>query len=70
MPIELYFGDHPPPHFHIITRNEERIAVIIESLIIRAGFADSRDTAEAFLWARDHRAELYALWQEYSEQEQ
>jgi hypothetical protein len=19
--IEMYFGDHPPPHFHVITRN-------------------------------------------------
>jgi hypothetical protein len=29
--IEMYFGDHPPPHFHVITRNNERIAVVIET---------------------------------------
>ena len=28
--IEMYFGDHPPPHFHVITRNDERISVVID----------------------------------------
>jgi len=48
--IEMYFDDHLPPHFHVITRKNERIAVVIETLIIQAGSADSRDTAEAFAW--------------------
>jgi hypothetical protein len=65
--IEMYFDDHPPPHFHVITRKEERIAVVIESLIIQAGSADSRDTEEAFEWASVRRAKLRALWKEYSE---
>jgi hypothetical protein len=46
--IEMYFDDHPPPHFHVITRKDERIAVVIETLVIQAGGADSRDTEEAF----------------------
>ena len=65
--IEMYFDDHPPPHFHVITRKEERIAVVIETLSIQAGNADSRDTAEAFEWAAGQRAKLRALWEEYSE---
>ena len=65
--IEMYFDDHPPPHFHVITRKEERIAVVIETLSIQAGNADSRDTAEAFEWAAGQRAKLRALWKEYSD---
>jgi hypothetical protein len=67
--IEMYFDDHPPPHFHVITRKDERIAVVIETLAIQAGEADPRDTAEAFDWARENRVELRARWQAYSEDE-
>lgn len=65
----MYFNDHPPPHFHVITRENERIAVVIETLIIWAGDADPRDTAEAFDWARENRTKLRSRWQEYSEEE-
>lgn len=67
--IEMYFDDHPPPHFHVITRKDERISVAIETLAIQAGKADARDTVEAFDWAGGHRAELRARWTEYSEEE-
>ena len=63
----MYFDDHPPPHFHVITRKEARIAVVIETLVIQAGNADPRDTVEAFEWASGQRAKLQALWKEYSE---
>ena len=45
--IEMYFGDHPPPHFHIITRSGEKAVFRIDSLALCAGEADWRDTAEA-----------------------
>src|ERR1700691_1045913 len=48
----MYFDDHPPPHFHVITRKNERVSVVIDTLAIQAGEADSRDAAEAFGWAR------------------
>jgi hypothetical protein len=67
--IEMYFGDHPPPHFHVITRKDERISVGIETLVIQAGKAAARDTAEAFDWAGAHRGELRARWAKYSEEE-
>jgi hypothetical protein len=67
--IEMYFNDHPPPHFHVITRKNERVAVVIETLIIWAGDADPRDTAEALDWARENRTKLLSRWQEYSEEE-
>ena len=67
--IEMYFDDHPLPHFHVITRKNERVSVVIDTLAIQAGEADSRDTAEAFAWARENGAELRSRWQEYSEEE-
>jgi hypothetical protein len=67
--IEMYFDDHPPPHFHVITRKNERIAVVIDTLAIQAAEAESRDTAEACAWARENAAELRARWREYSEEE-
>jgi Domain of unknown function (DUF4160) len=65
----MYFADHPPPHFHVITRDDERIAVTIETLAVQAGEAAPRDTAEAIDWARDNREELRERWRTYSEEE-
>ena len=67
--IEMYFGDHPPPHFHVVTRNNERVAVLIDTLVVRAGAADRRDIAAALSWARTHRVQLRSHWQKYCESE-
>jgi hypothetical protein len=67
--IEMYFGDHPPPHFHVITRNNERIAVVIETKAVLAGKAEPRDTGASLGWASRNKAELRARWQMYSEEE-
>jgi hypothetical protein len=67
--IEMYFGDHPPPHFHIITRDNERIAVVIETMAVLAGYADPRDTADALAWAKRNKADLRNRWQMYSEED-
>jgi hypothetical protein len=63
----MYFKDHAPPHFHIITGSGERVAVIIESVVILAGSADGRDVVEALIWAKANRATLRRLWRQYSE---
>lgn len=63
----MYFADHPPPHFHVITVKDERIFVVIETLVIQAGEADPRDIAEAMKWARSNRDELRSRWRKYSE---
>jgi Domain of unknown function (DUF4160) len=65
--ITMYFQDHAPPHFHVITNSNERVTVIIESLAILAGDADARDISEALEWAKNNRETLRGLWQEYSE---
>jgi len=65
----MYFADHAPPHFHVITRKDERIAVTIETLAILAGEADPRDTADTLGWARANRKELRERWRMYSEED-
>jgi hypothetical protein len=67
--IEMYFGDHPPPHFHVITRSAEAAVFLIETLARWAGEADPRDTEEALAWAAFNRPELWARWRQYSEEE-
>lgn len=64
----MYFKDHPPPHFHVVTRSEERVVVQIESLAVVAGIADTRDLDEALAWARGNRETLRRLWRRYSEE--
>ena len=65
----MYFKDHAPPHFHVITLSDEGVLVVIETLAILAGEADSGDIAEAMEWAKDadNREMLRRLWREYSE---
>lgn len=67
--IEMYFGDHHPPHFHIITISDERVAVSIETLAIIAGVADKRDIGAAIEWARANQDELASRWAMYTEGE-
>jgi hypothetical protein len=43
----MYFGDHPPPHFHVIRRSNEAAVYLIETLLLGAGEVDSRDSTEA-----------------------
>ena len=57
--IAMYFGDHPPPHFHVITVDDEEIQVEIETLDRIKGEADPRDTAEALEW-ESNKEELTA----------
>lgn len=65
----MCFGDHAPPHFHVITRSDERAAYLIETLVLQAGEADPRDTAEALECPAANRPELRARWRQYSEEE-
>ncbi len=67
--IEMYFGDHNPPHFHIITNEDMRVAVLIRTLETMAGHAGKRDIAEALEWAEANRDQLMAYWTTFSESE-
>lgn len=64
--IEMYFDDHPPPHFHVAARDGRRAVVLLESLTVSVGDADPRDIQEALDWAQAHRDELTRKWDELS----
>ena len=63
--IKMYFKDHAPPHFHIVTT----VTNVYLWLSNRSKYwrADSRDVTEALTWAKTNRDTLRRLWREYSE---
>jgi hypothetical protein len=55
--VQIYFGDHPPPHFH--ARYAGQIAKIdIESLSVIEGQLPARALGLVVEWATLHRQEL------------
>jgi Domain of unknown function (DUF4160) len=60
----MYFGDHNPPHFHILGK-EGAAQVRIDTLevINQSGRIDMR---EALQWAAENRGLLDAKWDELS----
>ncbi len=48
--IRMYYGDHPPPHFHAVYQGEE-IQINIETLEVLAGGMSRRATALVLEWA-------------------
>jgi hypothetical protein len=63
----MFFKEHAPLHFHIITSIIERVALVIETLGVLGGSGDGRDLKEALDWAKADPATLRFLWREYSE---
>ncbi len=55
--IQIYFADHPPPHFHAIYAGE--VATVgIDSLTIIAGTLPRRAFGLVVDWASAHQQEL------------
>ncbi len=55
--IQIYFGDHPPPHFHAVYGGS--VAKIeIDSLTIIDGRLPPRAMSLVTEWAKLHQAEL------------
>jgi hypothetical protein len=62
--IAMYLADHPPPHFHVLGREgQAQVATADLRVIARSGRVD---LTEALAWARDHRDDLMARWNELS----
>ena len=57
--IQIYFGDHPPPHFHALY---EGFTVIIDihSLAVLEGHIPPRALGLVIEWAAIHQDELVA----------
>ena len=59
--IKVFFGDHPPPHFHAVY-GEFNALVGIESLDIIEGDLPKRAQKLVIEWASLHQKELLAMW--------
>jgi len=59
--IKLFFGDHPPPHFHAVYG--EYIAVFdIQTLEVIEGDLPNRARKLVVEWANIHQTELLEMW--------
>jgi len=59
--IRMFYGDHPPPHFHAVYQAEE-VQVSIESLDVIKGRMRRRALVLVLEWAALHREELRRAW--------
>jgi len=60
--IRMFYGDHPPPHFHAVYQDDE-IKVNIDTLEVIEGSMKRRAQALVLEWAALHRAELRRAWE-------
>lgn len=67
--ITMYYGDHPPPHFHA-RHGDENAKIEIANGEILAGSLSSRALRLVREWLDQHRAELEANWQRVVDNEQ
>ena len=59
--ILMFYGDHPPAHFHAVYQ-AEGIKVNINTLEVIEGRMSRRAQALVLEWAALHRAELRQAW--------
>ena len=60
--IQMYFGDHAPPHFHALYAEFEAVVDIRTFEIIR-GELPLRAMALVLEWSQLHRNELMGDWE-------
>ena len=60
--IEMYFGDHPPPHFHAHYSGDSAKIEIASGDVI-AGSLPPRALRLVREWIKEHRDELEANWE-------
>lgn len=60
--IKLFFGAHPPPHFHAVY-GEHNALFNIESLEMIEGDLTPRAKKLVVEWATEYQSELIRMWQ-------
>jgi hypothetical protein len=60
--IQMFWGDHAPPHFHALYAEHE-ILINIYTLEIIKGYLPRRALALVLEWASLHRNELLEDWE-------
>lgn len=59
--IKIYFGDHPPPHFHAVYAEHTGV-FDIDTLELAEGYLPTRAQRLVLEWARINRGEMLAMW--------
>jgi hypothetical protein len=59
--IQMFWQDHPPPHFHALYADCEAL-INIRTLEVIEGGVPRRALALVLQWTRAHRAELMEDW--------
>lgn len=60
--IKLFFGDHPPPHFHAVY--SEHVGLFnIETLEMIEGDLPNRAKKLVLEWATTYKSELQYMWE-------
>jgi len=59
--VQIFTGDHNPPHFHIVTPDNEAMVRISDFTII-AGYVDRRNLDKAINWAIENKRVLENEW--------
>jgi Domain of unknown function (DUF4160) len=59
--IKVFFGDHPPPHFHAVY-GEYNALISIESLEIIEGDLPKRAQKLVIEWASLYQQDLLEMW--------
>ena len=65
--ITIYFGDHNPPHFHVVAA-DFAAQVRIDDLSILKGSLPAPVLRRVRRWAQANRALLESKWKEYCEE--
>ncbi len=60
--IQMYFGDHLPPHFHALYAEFEAL-IEIQTFDLIGGELPGRAMALVLEWAQQHRDELRKDWE-------
>jgi hypothetical protein len=66
--IQIYYGDHPPPHFHALYAGEVA-KIAIETLEVIDGALPRRATSLVIDWASMHQEELLEAFNRAAELE-
>ena len=66
--IRMFYGDHPPPHFHGVYQGEGKVN--INTLEVIEGDMPRRARTLVLEWAVLHRAELRQAWDTASRNQQ
>lgn len=63
--IQMYFGDHLPPHFHA-KYGEYNASIQIENFAVTKGYLPPKALAMVMEWASLHQEELFIVWKNFA----